>query len=58
MSPRIASETSASTLLLEKDPSVAAVVAQVGESDRQIVDVDGTWGSYTPLLVAYLAEQS
>ena len=57
MTPRIASDTSASTSLLEKDPSVAAVMAQVGDSNRQIVHVEGTWGSYTPLLVAYLAER-
>lgn len=57
MTPRIASDTSASTSLLEKDPAVAAVMAQVGDSDRQIVHVEGTWGSYTPLLVAYLAER-
>ena len=39
---------------LTQHQGVTDILAQLADSDRPIIGVDGTWGSFTPLLVAHL----
>ena len=40
---------------LGKDPAIGEIVSRIGARDHPIIGVQGTWGSFVPLLVAHVS---